>query len=144
MSLLRRVAYVTAGFPFVILGYQSLAEPGGRVQAAAGIGIKDPETAVRVNGAAMVVGGAALAAGILPRLAAAGLAAALIPTTFAGHAFWKHDDPATRGAQRTQLLKNSTMFGGLLALAITPRHRKTHIVRVPVPAPAGKRKNKKG
>lgn len=142
MSLLRRVAYVTAGIPFVILGYQSLAEPGGRVQAAAGLGLKDPENAVKINGAAMVVGGAALAAGILPRLCAAGLAAALIPTTLAGHAFWKHEDPAVRGAQRTQLLKNSTMFGGLLALAITSRRRRVRVVRVRDTRPA--RKSAKG
>lgn len=124
MALLRRVAYAAAGIPFVILGYQAMSEPGGRVQAAERFGLSDPEAAVRANGAAMVVGGAALTAGILPRLAAAGLAGLLIPTTLAGHPFWQHKDPAARATQRLQLLKNSSMFGGLLAVAITPRRRR--------------------
>lgn len=123
MALLRRVAYAALGIPFIVLGYHAAAEPGGRVQKAAELGVPEPETMVRVNGAAMVVGGAALTVGVLPRLAALGLAASLVPTTLAGHPFWKHEGP-DRGAQRTQLLKNLSMFGGLLAVAVTPRRRR--------------------
>lgn len=131
MSSLRRVAYAALGIPFVILGYQAVAEPGGRVAAVAALGLPDPETLVQVNGAAMVVGGAALAAGILPRLAAAGLVASLVPTTLAGHPFWKADDEKTRAMQRTQALKNIVMVGGLLAVAATrrPRRRPRRCVR---------------
>ena len=69
---------------------------------------------MRVNGVAQMAGGAALATGILPRAAATGLIASLVPTTLAGHAFWKEEDPAVRGRQLGQFLKNLGVIGGLL------------------------------
>ncbi len=113
---LRRAAQVALGVPFIYLGYQAASEPGGRVRAAAELGLPEPELMVRINGAAMVAGGAALVANVLPRWAAAGLIASLVPTTLAGHAFWKHDDEAARGGQRIQFLKNVGLAGGLLAV----------------------------
>ncbi len=82
--------------------------------AAERLGVPAPEAAVRFNGAAMVAGGVALCANVLPRVAATGLLAALVPTTIAGHAFWKMepDDPA-RGIQKIQALKNLALIGGL-------------------------------
>jgi putative oxidoreductase len=65
-----------------------------------------------------VVGGALLASGTLPRLAALALAGSMIPTTVAGHAFWKVDDPAARKLQRIQFHKNMAMIGGLLFAVI--------------------------
>jgi uncharacterized membrane protein YphA (DoxX/SURF4 family) len=50
----------------------------------------------------------------VPRLAALALAGSLIPTTLAGHAFWKVDDPTARKLQRIQFHKNLAMIGGLL------------------------------
>jgi uncharacterized membrane protein YphA (DoxX/SURF4 family) len=61
----------------------------------------------------MVVAGSALALGILPRWAATALIACLIPTTAAGHAFWKEDDQAKRTPQLIHFLKNVSMVGGL-------------------------------
>ncbi|MPV51393.1 MULTISPECIES: DoxX family membrane protein [unclassified Pseudactinotalea] len=112
----RRVAQAALGLPFVYLGYQAAKEPGGRVAAAAELGIPEPELMVRVNGAAMAVGGAALALNVLPRWAAAGLIASLVPTTLAGHAYWEHDDAGARGLQRVQFLKNLGLAGGLLGI----------------------------
>ena len=64
------------------------------------------ELLVRANGAAMVAGGALLATGRVPRLSALGLAAAMVPTTVAGHPFWEDTEPATRaGDQRHFALK---------------------------------------
>ncbi|UMG94703.1 DoxX family membrane protein [Nocardioides sp. TF02-7] len=99
------------------MGYEAAAEPGGRVAAAADLGLPRAEAAVRFNGAAMALGGAALVTGVLPRAAAWGLVASLVPTTVAGHAFWKDDDPATRKANRIQCLKNLGLAGGLLLVA---------------------------
>lgn len=115
--LTQRVAQVAIGIPFIWLGYEAASEPGGRTAAAADLGLPRPETAVRVNGAAMVAGGAALSLNVLPRSAALGLIASLVPTTIAGHGFWKHDDPGTRTTQRVQALKNLGLVGGLLAIA---------------------------
>lgn len=121
MPLVRRLSRLLLAAPFVVLGYEAAAEPGGRVDLAADLGIPHPETAVRLNGAAMVVGGAALGLGVLPRTAATGLIASLVPTTLAGHRFWIHEDPAKRKANRIQFLKNLGLLGGLVATAAATR-----------------------
>lgn len=117
MSLVRRVAQTALGVPFIWMGWNAFSEPGGRVKAAEKLGLPEPELMVRFNGAAMIAGGLALVANVLPRAASAGLVAAMIPTTYAGHAFWKLDDPEARAAQRVQFLKNLGMVGGLLVVA---------------------------
>jgi uncharacterized membrane protein YphA (DoxX/SURF4 family) len=65
----------------------------------------------------MVLGGTALVVNVLPRIAALGLVASLVPTTLAGHPFWKHEEAGARTAQRIQLLKNVGLVGGLLTVA---------------------------
>lgn len=119
--MLTTLARVCLAAPFVVLGYQAAAEPGGRVALAAAIGVPEPELAVRVNGVAMVAGGVALGLGVLPRAAAAGLVASMVPTTLAGHAFWKDQDPAAAAGNRIQFLKNVGLIGGLVAAAADDR-----------------------
>lgn len=120
MSFVGRLGRAALGAPFVLLGYEAAAEPGGRVNAAAGLGVPNPELAVRLNGAAMVAGGVGLILNVLPRAAALGLVASLVPTTLAGHSYWKHTDPRMRTTQRIQLLKNLGLVGGLVAVAVAP------------------------
>jgi putative oxidoreductase len=85
----------------------------------------EPELAVRLNGAIMLAGGAALAIGLFSRLAAGALAGSLVPTTLAGHPYWRLDDPAARCQQRIHFFKNVGLFGGaLLVLAERPAHRR--------------------
>lgn len=117
----RRLGRAALGVPFVVLGVPAATEPGPRVQAAEKLGLPEPELMVRVNGAAMAVGGAALALGVLPRAAALGLAASLVPTTLAGHAFWEHEDEAQRGAQQIQFLKNLALVGAMVTVAASPK-----------------------
>jgi uncharacterized membrane protein YphA (DoxX/SURF4 family) len=74
----------------------------------------DPATLVRMNGAAQVVAGIALATGRAPRTSALVLAASLVPTTAAGHRFWEKQDPAERAQQRVHFFKNVSMLGGLI------------------------------
>jgi uncharacterized membrane protein YphA (DoxX/SURF4 family) len=74
----------------------------------------DTKQLVRINGAVQVVGGAMLATGRLPRLAALALATSLVPTTIAGHRFWEESDPLQRSNQRIHFLKNLSMIGGML------------------------------
>ncbi len=112
---------------FVTQGAAAAREPGGRVKQAVEFGIDSEraELAVRANGAAMVAAGAALALGYKPRAAAAVLAGLLVPTTLAGHSFWKHDDPAARKQQEIQFYKNLSMFGGaLLVVAERPKPKR--------------------
>jgi putative oxidoreductase len=73
---------------------------------------------VRVNGAVQVVGGALLASGKMPRLAALMLAGSLVPTTLAGHRFWAESDPQQRRTERVQFIKNVSMGGGLLLAGV--------------------------
>lgn len=119
MSLTRRLGQIALGIPFMVLGYQAAADPGPRVGAAADLGLPEPETLVKFNGVAMSLGGVAMAANIFPRPAALGLAASLVPTTLAGHAFWTSETAEARAGQQIQFLKNVGLIGGLLAFAAT-------------------------
>jgi len=112
---------------YVIAGYQTMRSPERVVKQADPVVRAlaeyvdfvpdDTEQAVRVSGAVQVAGGALLAVGWVPRVAALALAATLIPTTAAGHRFWEYDDPQERAQHRIQFLKNLSMLGGLLMVA---------------------------
>ena len=102
---------------FITGGLAAARAPGGRADAAAKLGLPQPELMVRLNGAAMLLGGAALAVGYKPRRAALLLAGTLLPTTYAGHAFWAQEDPAEKVGSQIHFFKNASMLGGLLAVA---------------------------
>ena len=127
MSLVRRVARPMIAAIFIVQGLDAFRHPGPLAQRSSPLLDKaipllglpeDKELLVRANGVTQMVGGAMLAAGFLPRVGAAAIAATLVPTTLAGHAFWKEEDPAKRKAQRVQFLKNMAMFGGVLLAAV--------------------------
>jgi uncharacterized membrane protein YphA (DoxX/SURF4 family) len=122
MRLLFALSRLAVAAPFVWLGYEAVAEPGMRVKMAADFGIPESaaEAVVRLNGAVMVAGGLGVATGVLPRVAAAGVVGSMIPTTLAGHSFWKDTDPIARKTNRIQLLKNLGLVGGLLAVVASP------------------------
>jgi uncharacterized membrane protein YphA (DoxX/SURF4 family) len=122
-NLLRVAARVLTGSTYIGLGADAFRAPGGRVDEAAAVlsavrGVvplpAEDELVVRGNGAVQVIAGALLAVGVLPRLSASVLIGSLVPTTIAGHAFWKIDDPTARKRQRVQFQKNMAMIGGLL------------------------------
>ncbi|QNE18003.1 DoxX family protein [Kribbella qitaiheensis] len=73
---------------------------------------------VRLNGAAQMLGGVALASGKGRRLGAVLLAASLVPTTLAGHSFWNETDKDAKANQKIQFMKNLGMMGGLLLAAV--------------------------
>jgi putative oxidoreductase len=119
----RPPARMLTGSTYVLLGFDALREPGGRVDLAAPVLARmrkvvplpdDDEQLVRANAAVQVVAGTTLALGLAPRLSALALAASLIPTTLAGHSYWNLEDPAAQKAQRIQFHKNMAMLGGLL------------------------------
>jgi uncharacterized membrane protein YphA (DoxX/SURF4 family) len=78
----------------------------------------DAATLVRINAAAQILAGAALATGRAPRLSATLLAATLVPTTAARHRFWEETDPAAKADQRVHFAKNVSMLGGLLLAGV--------------------------
>lgn len=79
---------------------------------------EDPTTLVRVNAVVQIVAAAALATNRYPRVSSSVLAASLVPTTIAGHAFWKESDPAEAKAQRLAFFKNVSTLGGLLLAGV--------------------------
>jgi uncharacterized membrane protein YphA (DoxX/SURF4 family) len=99
---------------FISGGASTIKEPEGRAVLVESAGIPMAREATVLNGAVMVAGGAALALGILPKLAATALIGTLIPTTFVGHPFWKEEEPGARAGQQIHFLKNLAMLGGLL------------------------------
>lgn len=88
----------------------------GRIASTLGLP-DDPVKLVRVNGGVQLAAGSMLALGWAPRLSAGVLAASLVPTTIAGHRFWQEPDPQLKAAQRTELMKNLAMLGGLMLAA---------------------------
>jgi putative oxidoreductase len=106
---------------FIHGGWSAFKEPGKRPKQAEKLGLPNAERMVRANGLAMAAGGTALALGIVPRAAAAGLIASLVPTTLAGHRFWEEKDEPARRMQLTQFLKNLGLIGGLVLLLARDR-----------------------
>jgi putative oxidoreductase len=123
---LRAVGRAGLAAMFITGGADAVLAPGPRADKAAELGVPlEPELAVRLNGAAMLTAGLALAVGLWPRLAAATLAGTLVPTTLAGHPYWRITDPAARRQQRTHFFKNLGLFGGaLLVMAERPPRRR--------------------
>jgi uncharacterized membrane protein YphA (DoxX/SURF4 family) len=127
LSPLRPAARVLTGSTYVLLGLDAVRAPGGRVDQAAPLLATirkavplpdDDELVVRGNAAVQVGAGAMLALGVAPRLSALALAGSLVPTTLAGHSYWKIEDPDVRKVQRIQFHKNMAMIGGLLFAAL--------------------------
>ncbi|WP_051807697.1 DoxX family protein [Streptomyces sp. NRRL F-2664] len=95
----------------------------------------DPRQLLRATGALQATAGLLLATGRAPRLAAVTLAATLVPTSLAAHAFWTEDDPEERARQRTHFLTDLSALGGLLITAADTHgkpslaYRSRHAVR---------------
>jgi uncharacterized membrane protein YphA (DoxX/SURF4 family) len=127
MALTRRLARPLLAAPFILGGIETLRNPAPRAAMAEEVGPKvaaplglptDPEQLVKINAAVQIAGGALLALGRFRRLAAIALAASLLPTTQAGHPFWKATDPADKKRQQMQFSKNLGLLGGLIIEAM--------------------------
>src|SRR5207248_3190795 len=114
MSLIRSLGHICLSSIFISAGAQAFINPGGRVNKVAEAGIPEPQQAVELNGAVMVIGGTMLALDIAPKLAALVLLGAIVPTTVVGHAFWKEESDTGRKNQQVHFLKNLGLLGGLL------------------------------
>ena len=114
--MLKSLGHLLLAAIFISGGADTFLHPQPRASkvAKAGIPEEQAEPAAILNGAAMVLGGTALALNIAPKLAATVLAATLIPTTFVGHPFWQETNPANRANQQIHFLKNVAALGGLL------------------------------
>jgi uncharacterized membrane protein YphA (DoxX/SURF4 family) len=122
MSIAHRVGRPMLAGMFILGGIDALRHPDNkagkaeRVADPLGHPVETP-TLVQINGAAQVAAGTMLALGKMPRLASMVLIGSLVPTTYAGHAFWEEEDGATRAQQQIHFLKNVAMLGGLVLSA---------------------------
>ena len=114
MSMIRSLGQICLAGIFVSSGMQSFVNPAGPAGRVAAAGIPEPQQAVELNGAAMVVGGTLLALDIAPKLGALVLLGTIVPTTLVGHAFWKEESGTSRKNQQIQFYKNLGLLGGLL------------------------------
>lgn len=133
MTLLRAAYRTMLASYFIASGVKALRDPDALVpdaepltdrvvplikeyapQQVAGYIPEDAKTLVRVNGAAQVVGGLALASGKGRRLGALLLAGSLVPSTIAKHPFWSRSDATERAEDQHQFLKNVSLLGGVL------------------------------
>ena len=123
---------------FFIAGLDVLRRPDPRAEVAHDAltklrsvvpAVPDDVTAVRANAAVQMIAATLpgelrrrlqclfFTLGKAPRAAAGVLAASLVPTTLAGHAFWRYDDPAQSAQQRAHFVKNLAILGGLVLAA---------------------------
>lgn len=116
--MIRAVKHVFLSGIFIVGGWGAFSKPGGRPKMVAAAGIPQPEQAVVLNGALMILAGLLLGLGIAPRFVAALLIGSLIPTTLVGHPFWKEEPGPEREKQLLQFLKNLGLISGLLMVVI--------------------------
>ncbi|MFI5731722.1 DoxX family membrane protein [Kribbella sp. NPDC051587] len=163
MTVVRALARPLLSAIFIVQGANSVRNPEPLVSKAqpvtdrlvpmlkkaapAQVADRLPETTVnliRLNGAAQVLGGLALATGKGRRFGATLLAASLVPTTLAGHSFWQEDEKAAKAQQRVQFLKNLGLMGGLLLAAVDTEGKPGVAWRASHGAKAAKRETKRG
>ncbi len=137
MSIIRAAGRTLLASYFIASGIKSLKDPTPLVPAAepladkvvplvkqyapepvAGYVPQDAKTLVRINGAAEVLGGLALATGFGRRLGALLLAGTLVPSTIAKYPFWSREDPEQRADDRAHFLKNASLLGGVLLASV--------------------------
>ncbi len=127
--LIRRLARPMLAAIFIKGGIDTLRNPEPRVQMATPLLEKvgpnlpdqapsEPDQLVRIDAGVKIGAGVLLALGKFPRLSSLALASTLVPTTYAGHAFWEKSDPAQKSADELQFLKNLSILGGLVLAAV--------------------------
>ncbi len=133
MRPLRTLARCVLAWVFLRAGYDVVTNPAKPATTAGPflaemrqrLPVKLPEDTVIVRAnAAFQMGAAGLfAAGVAPRVVACGLVASLLPTTLAGHQFWKVEDAALRPNQRNHFNKNMAIAAGLVLYVLGDRRR---------------------
>jgi uncharacterized membrane protein YphA (DoxX/SURF4 family) len=128
--LLRRVARPLIAAVSIANGVETLLNPKPKIEATTPLLAKtqgivptppvSPVVLVQAGAAVKITAGLMMALGWAPQLAAAVLAAELIPSTVAEHPFWAPGPPDTRRAHQQHFLANCGLLGGLLLAISTP------------------------
>jgi putative oxidoreductase len=127
--LLRRVARPLIAAVSIANGVETLINPKPKIEATTPLLAKtqqivptpvSPAVMVQAGAAVKITAGLMMALGWAPQIAAAVLAADLIPSTVAEHPFWAPGPPDTRRAHQQHFLANCGLLGGLLLAISTP------------------------
>ncbi|MEV7405331.1 DoxX family protein [Streptomyces sp. NPDC091267] len=146
MAVLRRIARPLLATPFVTEAGRALRTPRplatGTESLAQRLGspVDDPLRLVRLNAAVQIGAGGLLALGRFPRTASLVLAASLVPTTLAEHAWWKEEDPDLRKDQRFHFAQRVGLFGALLLAAADTHGKPSAAYRARTAAKRGRKK----
>ena len=85
---------------------------------AASQGVPLAQLVVPLSGVMAIIGAASIISGYKSRLGAFLIIAFLLPVTFAMHPFWAVTDPMMQQVEMFMFLKNMSMLGGALLIAI--------------------------
>ena len=120
---LHKIARALFGGYFIYSGINHLAHTEEIARHAKTKHIPAPEAAVIASGIGLIAGGAGLALGLKPRVAAipiVGFLAAVSPTV---HNFWSDEDANERQHNMADFSKNLALLTGTLAVAGASGHR---------------------
>ena len=113
------LAQIALGGAFLVAGVRNLLGFKVLTPIMAQLGAPLPQVALGIGIALQVVCGAALAAGVYPAWAAAGLAVFVVVATAIFHRFWEHQGPE-RVEHVNGFISNVALVGGfLLAIAVS-------------------------
>jgi putative oxidoreductase len=102
---------------YLVSGAGKWSDLTGTAATIAAKGFPVPFAFALLAACAEILGSLAVVLGVLPRLAALGLALYTLVTAFVFHAFWAMPDAAAAKMQSLHFLKNLGLAGGFLILA---------------------------
>lgn len=111
--LIGRVLF--GGF-FLYNGINHFRQRAALAQYAAAKRVPAPDAAVALSGALLILGGAAILAGVKPKVGAAAIIGFLAGVSPTMHDFWRAEDPNQKMNDMINFSKNLALAGGALAL----------------------------
>lgn len=114
--LLTTAARILLGGAFLVAGLRNTRSIDGLTRLMDANGLPFPRLTAQVGVALQIVCGAALAVGVFPAYAAAGLALFMVLATLIAHRFWAYAGPE-RGAHVNAFITNTALLGAFLLAA---------------------------
>ncbi len=112
LFLLSRILF--GGF-FIYNGYGHLKGIDGMTDYAASKKVPAAKAAVTLSAIMMILGGAGIIFGFMPRLAILLVIVCLIPITFMMHNYWNETDPHKKMMEKIAFNKNMAIIAGAIA-----------------------------
>ncbi|MGZ4821364.1 MAG: DoxX family protein [Terriglobales bacterium] len=114
---MRTVGRLMLGGFFIMSGISHFKKTKDMAGYAAAKGVPQPDVAVQVSGAMMLLGGTMLALGVKPKIGALLIAGFLGGVSPVMHNFWAIEDPAQKMNDEINFMKNMALLGAALAIA---------------------------